>query len=361
MVDLVTKKQKKLNQIRLDNEWKNNYQTRINNLHQMFHGDPLNYEKISTSASFNRLLGVKHHEIPIPEKFEAPVVSVICPTIRIGLILNFYRSLLSNNTPFEVIFIGPEEPNFPLPANCRYIAATVRLAQSYFIGINNARGKYVVAMCDDFFVSDHFLDKMISTNSEMCTSKGQRIWWTSTLDFERIDYREMVWMCDKKVVMDLSLNRKNRYKWNHDLEVRFLRIGGKITSCHDTVVWEIMHFVDMPRLIESIKRMYGDIACHSEIIPAIDRMYSDIIFCADIYKSLDQVPSMLKIRNFVLTVLGSAHGHIPDIVNVAEPIISDLSKKRTVKFNVRYRGKESRYKKFVPYEYTDDVCTVNQW
>ena len=61
-------------------------------------------------------------------------------------------------TPFEVVFCGPNIPNFELPRNFKFIYSTVKPAQCLEIALRQFLGEYVIHINDDFLFSEKALD-----------------------------------------------------------------------------------------------------------------------------------------------------------------------------------------------------------
>ena len=87
-----------------------------------------------------------------------PKISIIASAIRTELWLNLYNSLLSNETPFEIIFVGNKKPDFNLPANFKYIYSITKPSQCYEIGFREAIGDLINWSADDVIYSERALD-----------------------------------------------------------------------------------------------------------------------------------------------------------------------------------------------------------
>lgn len=67
-----------------------------------------------------------------------------------------YDSLSKNTVSFELVFVGPNEPDFDLPSNFTFIKSMVKPAQAYEIAFRNARGILGGWMCDDAHYNDPY-------------------------------------------------------------------------------------------------------------------------------------------------------------------------------------------------------------
>ncbi len=91
-------------------------------------------------------------------------VSVIVSSIRPEYWDRFYRSISNCKADFEVIFVGPT-PDGPLP-RCRYVQTSVKPSQCWHIAISQAESDRIFLIGDDFFFSEHLLDKFLQQVSE---------------------------------------------------------------------------------------------------------------------------------------------------------------------------------------------------
>lgn len=87
-----------------------------------------------------------------------PTVSIICPSLRTHYWMRLYHSLIGNNIDFEIIFIGFNNSNFPIPRNCRFIYSEVKTPQCFHIGALNAQGNFLIWTSDDCIFSNTAID-----------------------------------------------------------------------------------------------------------------------------------------------------------------------------------------------------------
>ncbi len=90
-----------------------------------------------------------------------PIISVFSSTIRPQNWLPLYKCLNTASVPFEIIFVGPIEPDFTMPDNMKYICTDVKPAQCWYIGAESATGKYIINISDDFVFGDCALDYLV--------------------------------------------------------------------------------------------------------------------------------------------------------------------------------------------------------
>ncbi len=85
-------------------------------------------------------------------------VSLVMSAARPKFWPRLVNSLLANECSYEVIFVGPNEPDAKLAENVHWIPATVKPAQCYEIGLRAARGELVGWTADDADYNDHSLN-----------------------------------------------------------------------------------------------------------------------------------------------------------------------------------------------------------
>jgi len=91
----------------------------------------------------------------------APDISIVASAFRPANWMRVYDSIGDNDVAFELIFVGPNEPNYALPDNFRFIKSEVKPTQCVEIGLRNARGEFVMVTADDCeFKTPRPLDKL---------------------------------------------------------------------------------------------------------------------------------------------------------------------------------------------------------
>jgi len=80
-----------------------------------------------------------------------PTISILGSAARPNLWLDWYKSIGDNQIPFEVIFVGPNRPNFQLPDNFYFIESHVKPMQCIEIAARNASGECLIPVADDMF------------------------------------------------------------------------------------------------------------------------------------------------------------------------------------------------------------------
>jgi len=80
-----------------------------------------------------------------------PIISLLASAHRTDLWLDWYKSIGDNQISFEVIFVGPNKPDFQLPDNFYFIESHVKPPQCWEIAARRAEGKYLLFLGDDVF------------------------------------------------------------------------------------------------------------------------------------------------------------------------------------------------------------------
>lgn len=78
-----------------------------------------------------------------------PQISLCAAAARPKFWKRLYDSLSQNSVSFEIVFVGPNPPDFTLPDNFAFILSKVKPAQAYEIAFRNARGELGGWMADD--------------------------------------------------------------------------------------------------------------------------------------------------------------------------------------------------------------------
>ncbi|MDB5038374.1 MAG: hypothetical protein JWQ35_1902, partial [Bacteriovoracaceae bacterium] len=88
-------------------------------------------------------------------------VSIFASAIRCENWLNFYKSFQrTNRVPFEIIFVGPRQPDFKLPANFHFVQTNLKPAQCSAIAAERSRGEMLFQVVDDIEYTPGAMDQM---------------------------------------------------------------------------------------------------------------------------------------------------------------------------------------------------------
>tara|TARA_B110000008_G_scaffold279549_1_gene327158 strand:+ start:2157 stop:3011 length:855 start_codon:yes stop_codon:yes gene_type:complete len=93
-----------------------------------------------------------------------PKISIIAPAHRPQNWMDLYKSIGENDVEFELVFVGPNKPNYRLPNNFRFIRSLVKPAQCVEIALRNTTADLVMNIADDcMFKESRPLDKLYET------------------------------------------------------------------------------------------------------------------------------------------------------------------------------------------------------
>jgi hypothetical protein len=76
-------------------------------------------------------------------------ISLFATTNKPQYWMDLYRSIGKNSISFEIVFVGPNEPDFILPSNFKYIKSNVKPAQCVEIASRNTSGELIMQIADD--------------------------------------------------------------------------------------------------------------------------------------------------------------------------------------------------------------------
>jgi len=78
-----------------------------------------------------------------------PKIVIVASAHRPQNWMNLYKSIGDNQVDFELIFVGPNPPDYQLPKNFRFIRSLVKPTQCLEIAFRNATAELVMNMADD--------------------------------------------------------------------------------------------------------------------------------------------------------------------------------------------------------------------
>ena len=93
-----------------------------------------------------------------------PKISIFAPALRPQNWMDLYKSIGENDVEFELVFVGPNQPDYRLPNNFRFIRSLVKPTQCLEIALRNTTADLVMPMADDtFFKRSRPLDRLYET------------------------------------------------------------------------------------------------------------------------------------------------------------------------------------------------------
>lgn len=163
-----------------------------------------------------------------------------------------YESIGDNEIPFEVIFVGPNEPKFDMPDNFRFIKSNTKPTQCVEIASRAAIYPLLMMFGDDIrFVTDHPLDNLYETytkNDDDLTMVSCR-YQPGGEARTQIDHRFFPGDSDSPLLPFCTLMPTEIWRdlggvdsrfiascWDLDIAMRVLAIGGKVVFSNVEVV-----------------------------------------------------------------------------------------------------------------------------
>ena len=93
-----------------------------------------------------------------------PKISIFATAHRPKNWMDLYKSIGENDVEFELVFVGPNQPDYRLPNNFRFIRSLVKPTQCLEIALRNTTADLVIAMADDcMFKGSRPLDRLYET------------------------------------------------------------------------------------------------------------------------------------------------------------------------------------------------------
>jgi hypothetical protein len=90
-----------------------------------------------------------------------PIISLFATAYRPQYWERLYESIKNNSIPFEIVFVGPNKPNYILPDNFYYIKSDVKPTQCLEIAARNTTGELIIHIADDLeFINSNPLEKL---------------------------------------------------------------------------------------------------------------------------------------------------------------------------------------------------------
>ena len=173
-----------------------------------------------------------------------PKIGIVASAHRPQHWMNLYNSIGDNNIEYELVFVGPNPPDYELPKNFRFIRSFVKPAQCFEIAFRNTMADLVMPIADDCeFITPQPLDRLYdlykSCNlDELIVSSrgmhGDMVWPQSFHCFyTNDDSTPVVALCglmSKKLYRDIGGIDRNfiSIMWDSDIAMRVHALGGRV-------------------------------------------------------------------------------------------------------------------------------------
>lgn len=183
-------------------------------------------------------------------------ISMCASAIRVKDWIRFLESLKGNKIPYEVIFSGPNKPDFHTSKypEFKYIYSNVKPAQAYQIAMNNASGEIVGWTADDASYNNNNLanlDILYAFYKKLNDPKiviaqrpiedGRDIWYRHHFFG---DWSKTPIMAPLGFISREMFNKIGGYDRNfisaqaeNDIVMRMFELGGRVEICMDSYVY----------------------------------------------------------------------------------------------------------------------------
>jgi hypothetical protein len=186
-----------------------------------------------------------------------PIISLYGPANRPQYWMDLYRSIGDNDVSFEIIFVGPIEPNYLLPNNFKFIKSNVKPAQCCEAASRYATGKLLLNVVDDIeFRTSNPLDKLYA---EYVTYNDEKLILSCRYMMDGVDVSNechrfyatdpnspimpAVGLVSKRAYRELGGIDRNFLGLFSDLDIamRLYAIGGRVLLSNSVYINEVTH------------------------------------------------------------------------------------------------------------------------
>lgn len=173
-----------------------------------------------------------------------PDISIVASAHRPQNWMNLYNSIGDNHVDFELVFVGPNPPDYDLPKNFRFIRSLVKPAQCLEIAYRNSLADLVMNIADDcVFKISGPLDRLYETYKSYNNGKiilscrymmdGQDLSYCAHRFFIDESSDLIMPVCglmSKKFFSDIGGIDKNfiAVMWDLDIAMRVYTAGGRV-------------------------------------------------------------------------------------------------------------------------------------
>lgn len=173
-----------------------------------------------------------------------PCISLFSSAHRPQCWMNLYKSIGHNEIEFELVFVGPNPPDYELPKNFRFIRSFVKPVQCCEIAARNTTGDLIMDIPDDcLFKTPRPLDRLYETYKAYNNDKLLLSCKFSTDGIDHSHFSHRFYISDpnspvmpasalmsKKLFNDLGGidSRFIGVMWNLDIAMRVYALGGEV-------------------------------------------------------------------------------------------------------------------------------------
>ncbi len=183
-----------------------------------------------------------------------PEISIFCSAHRPKNWPGLFESIGDNDINFEIIFVGPNEPDFKVPDNFRFIKSNVKPAQCSEIAARNTTGDLIIDVADDMdFKTKKPLDtlyneyKSYNDDKIILSCRFMINGIDASYECHRYNVRDpespvmpVSGLISRKLYRDIGGIDKNFIcvYWSLDIAMRIFALGGRVVLSKDVYVNE---------------------------------------------------------------------------------------------------------------------------
>ena len=117
-----------------------------------------------------------------------PTISAYMSSIRPYRWMALYERIKQIGVPFEMVILGPKNPDYELPPEIRFYRTDVKPAQCQHVAALLCEGKYLLQMVDDLSYTPGSIEAMIEVQED-ADSKQKKVMSTAVYTQNGVNYR----------------------------------------------------------------------------------------------------------------------------------------------------------------------------
>jgi hypothetical protein len=179
-----------------------------------------------------KLEGLKLREQSVLEK---PDISIYASAHRPHNWMDLYRSIGHNDVSFEIVFVGPNVPDFELPDNFKFIKSRTKPTQCVEIAVRNTSADLIMNIADDTeFRTEKPLDILYqaykSFNNNKILLSCRYMYHGQDISDDSSQIMPLSALMSKKLYYDIGGIDRNfiAIMWDCDIAMRVYAMGGEV-------------------------------------------------------------------------------------------------------------------------------------
>ncbi len=170
-----------------------------------------------------------------------PKISIFATAHRPQNWMDLYKSIGENDVEFELVFVGPNQPDYRLPNNFRFIRSLVKPTQCLEIALRNTTADLVMPIADDCMLKgSRPLDRLYETYKNYNNDKiilscrymlnGEDLSESAHFDGMNSPVMPLCGLMSRNLMMSMGGIDKNfiAIMWDLDIAMRVHALGGDV-------------------------------------------------------------------------------------------------------------------------------------